>query len=107
MIKKRAIQVRVKRGADLLDLKCPGWEKKIHLGTLDMSSATHCVLGQLFTTYIGGVDKLLGIIDPANKIHARWVKNHGFNAWFDMCACDLFTALTKAWKYQINKRLAR
>src|SRR5215211_4856802 len=43
---------RVVRGAALLDREAPGWERKIDLPTLDMSSTTACVVGQ--TVGFGG-----------------------------------------------------
>lgn len=40
---------RVARGAAHLDRVRPGWEKKIDVGTLTLSSCKSCVLGQLFS----------------------------------------------------------
>lgn len=41
---------RVARGAALLDRKRPGWFERIDVGTLKLSSCTHCVLGQLWVS---------------------------------------------------------
>jgi hypothetical protein len=51
---------RVARGAQLLDEKVPGWERRIHVGTLDIATTTHCVLGQVFGSYGRGT-ALLGL----------------------------------------------
>lgn len=32
---------------EVLEKRVPGWQKKIHLPTLDLENADHCVLGQL------------------------------------------------------------
>lgn len=40
---------RVQAGVELLDRELPGWEHRIDLSDLDMSSGCGCVLGQLFS----------------------------------------------------------
>lgn len=40
----------VDRGADLLDRIMPGWENKVVMKELDVSSSVYCVLGQLAAT---------------------------------------------------------
>ena len=39
---------RVARGAALLNEKLPGWDERIDLAGLELSSCYRCVLGQLF-----------------------------------------------------------
>lgn len=38
---------RIEKGMALLDVRLPGWERKIDLGILDLQSGCDCVLGQL------------------------------------------------------------
>lgn len=49
---------RVLAGLDFLDRAVPGWDKKINLYKLDLSSCIRCVLGQLFGSYGDGEDAL-------------------------------------------------
>ena len=46
----RDVQERVRRGAKLLDSRpeLTGWRDRIDLTTLDLGSASHCVLGQVY-----------------------------------------------------------
>ena len=46
---------RVAMGADLLDLKMPGWRDRIRVSALDMGACRRCILGQLFGVYVRGV----------------------------------------------------
>lgn len=55
---KKEILARVQRGAELLDEKLPGWERKIDLGTLEISNPCLCVLGQAFGEFTGGLGLL-------------------------------------------------
>lgn len=45
-------------GADLLDRVRPGWADKIDVETLDLSSCTRCVLGQMYGDYDIGLRAL-------------------------------------------------
>lgn len=73
----------VAAGAEWLDSNCPGWEREIDLGSLDISDCANCVLGQSLRTiatekgyesgYHYGVDELSG-----ERWAARWAINHGF-----------------------------
>lgn len=50
------VEERVSRGAALLDRKVPGWENRIDLDRLDISSTANCILGQLYsptTSWVG------------------------------------------------------
>lgn len=37
----------IARGAAFLDRKCPGWENKIDLDSLDINNENRCILAQL------------------------------------------------------------
>lgn len=52
------LRAKVERGAKLLDEKLPEWRSKIDLDLLDISTATQCVLGQLFGDYRVGLSQL-------------------------------------------------
>lgn len=42
------VEVRVARGAALLDAEVPGWWERVRVLRLDMGSTCRCVLGQVF-----------------------------------------------------------
>lgn len=94
---------RVARGAKLLDTERPGWYTQIDQRKLDMESCGWCTLGQLFMSFIGGVEKLWGLPDgiPDWKQASR----HGFD-WAGWMTTSLeFPLLTEAWKIEITRRL--
>lgn len=75
----------VARGVALLDAKRPGWERDIHIDTLDLRSPSLCILGQLHDGhYSDGCTKLeIGIMEPygfcpyadeVEETHAEWVR---------------------------------
>lgn len=47
-----AVVERVASGAAWLDENYPNWWKSIDLGTLQVSSCLHCVLGQVYTGHV-------------------------------------------------------
>ena len=49
-----AVAERVARGTALLDERMPGWDKRIDLAALNISSACGCILGQLAEDKAGG-----------------------------------------------------
>lgn len=49
---------RVNKGIKLLNRIYPDWYKRIDLDTLDMSSYSRCILGQLFREYAYGISYL-------------------------------------------------
>lgn len=49
---------RAARGADRLDIECPGWAKGINENILDLRSGLDCVLGQVFGNYGKGLRQL-------------------------------------------------
>lgn len=93
----KAVEARVARGAALLDEKHPGWDRLIDLETLDMTSGTRCVLGQLYGTLDDG-EAVLGL---GRAQTAR----HGFictSAAFYGCICG---ELAAPWRAEIARRL--
>ena len=72
---------RVRKGAALLDRECPGWEKKIDMSNLQMSSGSRCILGQVFVNgfssgYYKGIAALRLVETNADD---RQAQLHGFN----------------------------
>lgn len=57
-ISKAQIKRRATKGAAFLDEKNPGWCKKIKLEELELANGDHCVLGQLYGTYVKGGELL-------------------------------------------------
>jgi hypothetical protein len=55
----------VRRGAELLDERLPGWRKAIDPDALDMSDGCDCILGAIFGDYDKGLD-VLGL-DPLRE----------------------------------------
>ena len=85
----------IKRGAKLLDVARPGWDKNINLEMLDMGDSEFCILGQLYGDFdIGAasfhIDSHMSDEDVDfgfNSYHFRWL-------------------LTREWVALIKERLA-
>lgn len=91
----------VERGAALLDEKLPGWEKKIDLDVLDLSSCSECVAAQIadkrgleYTRFERGLKKL-GV---------ETQKSHMFG--FSIYGNGTYLRLTESWKKLIEARRA-
>lgn len=52
------LRERVTKGAEFLDRVRPDWFLDIRLGILDLNSCHACVLGQLYSYYDQGLDRL-------------------------------------------------
>lgn len=52
------IRAAVWAGIGYLNVKSPGWQKKVNLRRLDLSNPQHCVLGEVFGTYVRGKNAL-------------------------------------------------
>ena len=86
----------VERGAELLDREKPGWERKIDVETLDLSSCSECILGQAFRVnqhpaYRRALD-ILGVESS----------RYGFTPW----GRQAWSNLTAAWRELIESRRA-
>ena len=92
--------VAIARGLALLDEKVgPGWEQRIDLEKLRLSSCKQCVVGQLFDEYDKGAD-ILGF-----ELGSRYGFDVGMvhapqTVWSE------YQALTRAWKRAIRARRA-
>jgi len=94
---------RVARGAKLLDTERPDWYTHIDRRKLDLESCLWCTLGQLFNSFISGVETLWGLPDgiPDWKQASR----HGFDLADKVIGALEFPLLTEAWKTEITRRL--
>ncbi len=66
-------EAEVAKGAGWLDANHPGWERRIDLAVLDLSSPCRCVLGQIggdFWDFLASVPMGVGRIP--------WAVRHGF-----------------------------
>lgn len=85
---------RIERGATLLDEREPGWEQRIDLDRLDMSSTCDCVLGQLapMPYGFGPMVRFLGIAGETARL--------GFMTW----GPESYGRLTAKWRALIASR---
>lgn len=67
----------VLRGAAVLDKVEPGWELKIDLAELNLSSGCQCVLGQVYGEYDEGCEVLFEM-NPPYSDDVTAVMAHGF-----------------------------
>lgn len=105
-----AFREEAARGARLLDRKVPGWADKIDLARFSMRHTRNDVLGQLFGTYLTGLDALFW--SQSAERTRSWSYRHGFavdpqethegeNLALEFAA---YRALTAAWVEQIETR---
>lgn len=88
----------VVRGAEFLDENLPGWEKKIDLETLDLSSTCGCVLGQQLRT--GQADRRYDRMRKRLGLNDRQADLLGFNLY----GTQRYSNLTAAWRRLIAAR---
>jgi hypothetical protein len=116
------VQTRVNRGMALLDAKCPGWDAKVDVARLQLSSCLHCVLGQLagagvfgaFSEYPSASRYVAGTVFLGlDDAHGQDAGDHGFSLSprYDphaghMGVPDTWVELTKCWKAAILARRA-
>lgn len=113
--REESIEVRVQRGATLLDKKEPHWASlhltstPIYLNMLDMGDPNWCILGQRHFTYRGGLWKMrpflmiLKYVAFSDVGIEQWSRTHGFNRDWGK-SDEEYTRLTQAWKQEIFKR---
>lgn len=89
----------VDTGARVLDKLNPGWFNEVDVDTLDLSSDTNCIGGQLYGTFKNLFDVL-----PGDAV--RDVPAHGFviGAVPKLYRQDAYQRLTEAWKGEIAFR---
>jgi hypothetical protein len=87
---------RVAAGVALLDEQRPDWDQAIDLHTLQISSCTRCVLGQLHSDVSHGYAEY-GIDD-----NDAW--RFGFDQYGIGCGKAEYSLLTAEWKRVISER---
>jgi hypothetical protein len=100
------IESYVKNGMALLNSKGPAnWREKVYLERLNMSNGLCCVLGQLYGTYLGGLEVLFGPEPKTFEGHTLIAKQHGFTVTFDRIASmeTQFAWLEEEWRRQLAK----
>lgn len=93
------VQLRVARGAALLDVQRPGWEDEIDLSYLNLGDPDRCVLGQTYGGYRNGLQNLFKSQFSPFVVHPDAVA-HGFE--HDDQAS--YNALFYAWAMLIKER---
>lgn len=91
------IEERVRRGAELMDEKMPGWFLRVDLDSLDMASPCRCVLGQLNGNFFDSAALLWNEAQGDAMTNSRL---HGFN----LIAGSSCESLESAWKSEIRRR---
>lgn len=104
-------EAQVAKGAAELDRILSGWERKIDLAKLELSSKCRCVLGQLAvdispkepawwgpSPYQASMDQIAPHDEP------EWDSERGFDVGPNEGPMD-YVDLTQAWKDLITKRL--
>lgn len=99
LTKSEVLRRRVEAGAAYLDVYYPGWEHRIDVKTLMLSSYDKCVLGQLYDGYGAGTSVLC--IEDEVAIYGNGElgqhKGLGFNANTER----EYGQLTKLWRAKI------
>lgn len=98
-----SIEARVARGAAWLDENHPGWERRIDLADLQLSSSCRCVLGQLFGDFHDAPVSL----EPYTEPFGNWAQACGFTcgAWSEHVVLqDEFKMLDEAWIALLKER---
>ncbi len=111
------VEELVNAAAVLLDTVCPGWERRIDVDYLQMTSASRCVLGQVFrrdsnrnrfTSIVvedGRTIELDNGYDYAMWMHERRLDFKRIRAAFTVAMGDRDDALIRFWKAAIHARL--
>lgn len=102
---------RVRRGAELLDARRPGWAGELALDRLAMSSCDRCILGQLYGEYFSGMRELAAPLPCTVRLSAA---EHGFTLPNDEQDPDpemdlapvwaRFRELADAWRSEVKAR---
>jgi hypothetical protein len=101
------IEVRVARGAALLDEKLPGWADHIELDRLRLTSSCNCVLGQAFREDVVHANSYrAGLINLFDSDYAYdEAVAHGFDLGdWEAESGAAWLALTAEWKRVILSR---
>lgn len=108
------IAERVERGARLLDLKVPGWERKINRavfnGSFDMTSWSQCVAGTLeLVKFVDDTDDLVEspltiCLNGSSLVGLDEAELHGFTL-ARSCSDEEWAKLEEHWLAEVDSRL--
>jgi hypothetical protein len=99
-------QQDVAKGAAWLDENRPGWEFKLDLAELNLSSAQTCVLGQIDGNFWESLSKMHRDGDDGAQFEISWAAERGFFVITDEMdeATRAYNQLTDAWRDLIKHR---
>lgn len=108
-ITEEAVRDRVRRGAEYLDERDPGWHRRIDPSALELESGDRCVLGQLHGEFRLGLGRS-GMLNLSSAPRASLSPvAHGFKCVEGVSeewqARD-YELLTKAWRAAVQTRWA-
>jgi hypothetical protein len=115
---------RANRGADLLDLRLPGWEKRVRATYINMEDSRNCVLAQLTRCDPRVKQYMLTIMHPdlaqasLNSYHGaamllfgswptpKQMYDYGFDGsvWVDLARGVRVNLLDNAWFHEVVAR---
>lgn len=108
---EQRLHERVRRGAELLDLKVPGWETKINQavfdGTFVMTSWTKCVAGTLELVKFGARGTVNICLNGSSLVGYRQAEDFGFYTKEMENGRLLYTELEKLWLAEVKRRIDR
>jgi hypothetical protein len=93
-----SFESRVARGAAWLDVHERGWERRVDLATLSLTSDCRCVLGQVRGDYHVSVE--------GERPEFYWALAHGFMGGVDDDNRTCWVLLDEAWISLIKERFA-
>lgn len=93
-------QARVEHGMKVLDAIEPDWRERMNAETLQLSSSSSCVWGQLSGNYESGIRERLGL-DFADADDRAWCASKGFITGISE-PHSFYEALDCAWKAALN-----
>lgn len=108
-VTEEVVRERVRRGAEYLDERDPGWHRRIDPNVLELGSGDHCVLGQLHGEFRLGLGRS-GMLSLSSAPRASLSPvAHGFKCVGGVSeewqARD-YELLTRAWRIAIRQRWA-
>jgi hypothetical protein len=108
MLIENMFKEEVAQGAAWLDQNRPGWEFKLDLAELNLSSAHTCVLGQIDGNFWETLSKMHRDGDDGAQFELSWAAERGFfvitdeTKWAE--GARAYNQLTDAWRDLIKHR---
>lgn len=102
-----SVELRINRGVAVLNDYFRGrrWLYRLNVSELDVNDFFHCVLAQLFGSYVDGRFQLTAFVETAYGVtisdRTEWAADHGFDVADD--DEENVASLTEAWKARIDR----